>query len=289
MFVSRGSGVVVTPTRRRSDGGPSARALLISVLGQWVGPSETTVWTSTLVSALETLGIEERAARQAVNRTASDGWLIGESVGRYTRWRLSESGQRLLGTAWSRLQRSFDVDHPWDGQFLLLALTGTQPERQLRDRLATGLDFEGFGVLGPGLWIAADDSARAGADAILEACDLDGQALMFRASTVEGAETPAEVVALAWDLETAAIAHRAFLEEFEDAVPKDDRDAFALRTRLAHEWRHLLSVDPALPAELLPEDWAGTRARGVFHDCFGAWKKSATSYYTTMADEPAVS
>ncbi len=259
------------------------------MLGQWVGPSETPVWTSTLVSALEALGIEERAARQAVSRTASDGWLIGESVGRYTRWRLSESGRRLLGTAWSRLQRSFDVDHPWDGHFLLLALTGTSPERQLRDRLATGLDFEGFGFLGPGLWIAADHSARAGAEAILESCDLAGQALMFSAATVDGAETPAEVVALAWDLETAAVAHRAFLEEFDGAEPKDDQDAFALRTRLAHEWRHLLSVDPALPAELLPDDWAGTRARGLFHDCFAAWKKSATSYYITLADEPAVS
>ena len=90
---------VVTATRRRADGGPSARSLLISVLGQWVGPSATPVWTSTLVGALEALGIEERAARQAVNRTAADGWLEGESVGRYTRWRLTGSGRRLIGSA----------------------------------------------------------------------------------------------------------------------------------------------------------------------------------------------
>ena len=87
--------VVATATRRRADGGPSARSLLISVLGQWVGPTDTPVWTATLVGALEALGIEARAARQAVNRTAADGWLEGESVGRYTRWRLRLSLNRL--------------------------------------------------------------------------------------------------------------------------------------------------------------------------------------------------
>ena len=51
------NGVVVTATRRRSDGGPSARSLLISVLGQWVGPSDTPVWNATLISALDALGI----------------------------------------------------------------------------------------------------------------------------------------------------------------------------------------------------------------------------------------
>ena len=287
--MSRGSGVVVTATRRRADGGPSARALLISVLGQWVGNLDTPVWNATLVAALEALGVEERTARQSINRTASDGWLIGESVGRYTRWRLSDAGRRLLDTASSRLQRSFATDRHWDGTFLLLALTGVALDRHQRERLAAGLDFEGFGVLGPSLWIAADRTARSGADAVLDACGLDGQALLFEATTVEGAETPAEVVAMAWDLETAAAAHQAFLLEFEGVEPTDEREAFALRTRLAHEWRHLLSVDPALPPELLPADWPGSRATAVFHDRYRAWTPDASSYYTKLAQESSVS
>jgi len=281
--------VVATATRRRADGGPSARSLLISVLGQWVGPNDTPVWTATLVGSLEALGIEARAARQAVNRTAADGWLEGESVGRYTRWRLTTSGRRMIGSAVPRVQRSIVSDRTWDGTFLLLTLTGTTLDREARERLAVGLDFEGFGMLGPGTWVAVGEGSREGADSVLSACGLQDRALLFSAQTVDGAETPAEVVALAWDLDTAAAAHEAFLEEFERAVPADECEAFALRTRLAHEWRHLLSVDPSLPPQLLPADWVGTRARRVFQLRFSEWAEAATSYYIRLSEEPAVS
>ena len=201
--------VVATATRRRADGGPSARSLLISVLGQWVGPNDTPVWTATLVGALEVLGIESRAARQAVNRTAADGWLEGESVGRYTRWRLTSSGRRMIGSAVPRVQRSIVADQKWDGTFLLLMLTGTALDREARERLAVGLDFEGFGTLGTGTWVAVGEGSREGAEVVLTACGLQDEALLFQATTVEGAETPAEVVAMAWDLATAAAAHEA--------------------------------------------------------------------------------
>lgn len=281
--------VVATATRRRADGGPSARSLLISVLGQWVGPTDTPVWTATLVGALEALGIEARAARQAVNRTAADGWLEGESVGRYTRWRLTGSGRRMIGSAVPRVQRSIVSDRTWDGTFLLLTLTGAALDREARDRLAVGLDFEGFGMLGPGTWVAVGEGSREGADSVLSACGLEDRALLFSAQSVDGAETPGEVVALAWDLATAAAAHEAFLEEFERAMPADECEAFALRTRLAHEWRHLLSVDPSLPLQLLPPDWVGTRARKVFQLRFSEWAEAATSYYIRLCEEPVVS
>ncbi len=281
--------VVATATRRRADGGPSARSLLISVLGQWVGPTDTPVWTATLVGALEALGIEARAARQAVNRTAADGWLEGESVGRYTRWRLTSSGRRMIGSAVPRVQRSIVSDRTWDGTFLLLTLTGAVLDREARERLAVGLDFEGFGTLGPGTWVAVGEGSREGADSVLSACGLKDRALLFSAQSVDGAETPGEVVALAWDLASAAAAHEAFLEEFERAMPADECEAFAMRTRLAHEWRHLLSVDPSLPLQLLPADWVGTRARKVFQLRFSEWAEAATSYYIRLCEEPVVS
>lgn len=276
-----------TPTRRRADGGPSARALLISVLGQWVGPSDTPVWTSTFVGALEALGIEGRAARQAVNRTAADGWLEGEQVGRYTRWRLTPSGRRMIGSAVPRVARSITQSPEWDGTFVLVMLTGSAPDRATRDRLSIGLDFEGFGSLGPNVWVAVGGAAREGAESVLDSCGLTDEAVLFSATTI-GSATPAEVVALAWDLETAAAAHEEFIATYDRAEPADECEAFALRTRMAHEWRGLLSVDPSLPAELLPADWAGTRARAVFQRRFAEWAGPALSYYTTLSDEVVV-
>ena len=283
-----GSGVVVTATRRRSDGGPSARALLVGILGQYMVPRDEPVWTSTLVRGLEALGVEERAARQAVNRTASDGWLVGESVGRYTRWSLSPAGRRLLESAWLRLGRSLVADRSWDGHFLLVSLTGTPPDRRARERLAAGLDFEGFGSLGPGLWVAADQRAESGARVVLGELELEDQAVFFTAVPTASSESPAEVVARAWDLEWSAAAHERFLAEFADAEPADEGEAFALRTRLAHEWRHLLSIDPALPPELLPADWAGARAKARFQELQSRWTPAAEAYYTMLTEEAVV-
>ena len=286
--MSTGPGIVITATRRRADGGPSARALLISVIGQWVSPVAEPVWNATLVGALEAMGIEERAARQAINRTASDGWLEGEPVGRYTRWRVTPTGRRLLDTALDRFSRSLLRD-PWDGRFLLLVLTGAGPDRATRERLATRLDFEGFGTLGPNVWIAADRRARSGVEAMLERVDLPGPALVFDSETVEGAETPGEVVAMAWDLDTAAEAHESFIRAFEGVEPEDDREAFALATRLSHEWRHLLSVDPALPRELLPADWPGSRAGELFQRRRREWTDASTAYWASLVDGAVVS
>ena len=280
-----GSDVVVTATRRRADGGPSARALLVGILGQYVMPHDDAVWTSTLVGALEALGVEERAARQAVNRTAADGWLVGHSVGRYTKWSLSPAGRRLLQAAWLRLGRSLLPDRAWDGHFLLASLLGAPPDRRSRERLAAGLDFEGFGSLGPSLWVAADARAESGARVVIDELGLADRAVFFVAAPTATSESPAAVVARAWDLEGAALAHERFLAEFADADPADAREAFALRTRLAHEWRHLLSIDPALPPDLLPDDWAGTRAKERFAELQARWAEAAETYYTTLSEE----
>ena len=54
------------------------------------------MWTSALVEVLTNFGVEEKSARQALARTASEGWLTSERVGRRVRWALTPPGRRLL-------------------------------------------------------------------------------------------------------------------------------------------------------------------------------------------------
>ena len=42
------------------------------------------------------------------------------------------------------------------------------------------------------------------------------------------------------------------------------RQAFATRSRLVHEWRKFLFLDPGLPRSLLPDDWPGEKAAEFF-------------------------
>src|SRR5664280_2890263 len=62
-------------------GAPSARSLLVTVLGEFLLPAGGWVWTGTLVGVLGVLGIEASAARQALARSAADGWLVSERTG----------------------------------------------------------------------------------------------------------------------------------------------------------------------------------------------------------------
>jgi phenylacetic acid degradation operon negative regulatory protein len=88
-------------SRRHAAGAGSARGLLFTVLGEFVLPAGGAAWTSTLIDVLGRLGVEEKACRQALMRTAADGWLRAERVGRRTRWWLTDAADTMLteGTA----------------------------------------------------------------------------------------------------------------------------------------------------------------------------------------------
>ena len=73
-------------TWRREMRTDSARSLLMTLLGEYVLPRERAAWTSTFVEALSADGVEEKAARQALARTAAEGWITAERVGRRVRW-----------------------------------------------------------------------------------------------------------------------------------------------------------------------------------------------------------
>ena len=74
-----------TLSRRHAAGAESARGLLFTVLGEFVLPAGGSAWTSTIIEVLSRLGVEEKASRQALMRTAADGWLRSERVGRRSR------------------------------------------------------------------------------------------------------------------------------------------------------------------------------------------------------------
>src|ERR1700716_825043 len=85
-----------TTSRRREVSHASARSLLMTVLGEFVLPRDKPVWTSVLVDVLGILNVEEKSARQALARSAAEGWMVSERVGRRVRWSLTPPGRRLL-------------------------------------------------------------------------------------------------------------------------------------------------------------------------------------------------
>jgi phenylacetic acid degradation operon negative regulatory protein len=73
----------------------------------------------------------------------------------------------------------------------------------------------------------------------------------------------------AWDVEGLGRAYGRWLADARRLVTEaggdaDDEQAFAARSRLVHEWRKFLFLDPGLPRPLLPADWPGDEAAKFF-------------------------
>jgi phenylacetic acid degradation operon negative regulatory protein len=261
-------------SRRHAVGETSARSLLLTVLGEFVLPAAEPVWTSTIVEVLDSLGVEEKSARQALARTAADEWLASERVGRSVRWSLTASGRRLLTEGAERIYAFGTPAPPWDGRWLILYVSVPESKRRLRHRLRTRLTWAGFGSPGPGMWISPRPDREKEVHAVVDGFGLDDGAMSFTARFAAIGSEP-EMVSRAWDLDVVAAQYAGFVDVFGDLDPMTDHDIMLAQTRLVHEWRRFPFLDPRLPAELLPAGWIGDQARELFAGRHAAWAEGA--------------
>jgi phenylacetic acid degradation operon negative regulatory protein len=274
--------------RRRELRVPSARSLLLTVLGEYVLPAGEPVWTATLVSALGVLGVTEKAARQAIARSASDGWLASTRHGRRAQWELTEAGRRLLTEGAHRIYSFGQGRTGWDGRWLVLLTSAPQAGLDHRHRLRTRLTWAGFGALPGGVWVSTDPARENEANQILDELGLSGTCLSFVA-TSGGIGARQDLVARAWDLRAVQARYREFIGTFAPLDPANDRERMAAQTLLVHEWRKFPFLDPQLPRELLPAGWPGREAAALFAASHKRWQPGALRCWARLASpSPAV-
>jgi phenylacetic acid degradation operon negative regulatory protein len=265
-------------SRRREISQASARSLLMTMLGEFVLPRGGPVWTQALVSALALFGIEPKSARQALARTAAEGWLASERVGRQVRWSLTPPGRRLLSEGAQRIYTFGRDDVEWDGRWLILLLSVPESQRDLRHRIRTQLSWAGFGSPAPGAWISPHASHQAEAQRILDDAGMSGSAMSFLASYGQiGSQDT--LVARAWDLAALEQRYEHFIDQFTALTPATGQDVLQAQTRLVHEWRRFPFLDPGLPTRLLPPDWSGAKAAEEFHARHADWHPAAQRHW----------
>jgi phenylacetic acid degradation operon negative regulatory protein len=270
-------------SRRREVSGGSARSLLTTLLGEFVLPSHAPVWTSTLVDVLGLFGIEEKAARQALARTAAEGWLVSDRVGRRVRWTLTDPGRRLLAEGASRIYAFGSGAHEWDGRWLVVLVSVPETSRDLRHKLRTRLTWAGFGSPTAGVWITPHLTAEADAKLILDELELSPQAMSYLANYgALGSERA--MVERAWSLTDVGARYQAFVDEFTAMAPSTPDEMLRAQTLLVHEWRRFPFLDPQLPAVLLPPQWSGATATTLFADLHIQWRGPAQARWTELAD-----
>ncbi len=265
-------------SRRHAAGAASARGLLFTLLGELVLPADGTAWTTAILAVFARLGIEEKAARQALMRTAAAGWLDAEKIGRRTRWRLTGSARRLLTDGAERIYSFAGPAPEWDGRWLVVVTRIPEGDRRSRHVVRTRLSWAGFGTLGAGLWISPHPDREAEARRVLRDAGVAHDAHVFVAMRT-GLGDIRDMVAQAWDLTAVEGQYEEFVSEFGDREPAD---VLVRQLELVHAWRRFPSIDPALPRELLPGRWSGLAAARLFAERHEHWSGRARQEWKSL-------
>jgi phenylacetic acid degradation operon negative regulatory protein len=267
--------------RRRESVGTSARSLLLTVLGEFALPTRQPVWTGAFLGALAALGVEEKAARQALARSSTEGLLQADRVGRRTRWHLTDRGEQLLTEGTERIYGFMRRRQRWDGRWLVLAVTVPETNRRLRHKLRTRLTWAGMGSPASGIWVVPDAGRADEVAAIVEELGITHSTMSWTGPTA-GIGDPQDIVAAAWRLEEIEAAYDEFVERFATRRVDGQQEAFVAQVQLVHSWRRFPALDPALPAELLDHDWPGPDAATVFHRCHERWHRRAQAHWEAL-------
>jgi phenylacetic acid degradation operon negative regulatory protein len=268
----------VTEGLLRPRSGSSAKALLLTVLGEFLLPRGGSAWTQTLVAGLRVAGVEEKNARQAIARVGDQGLIIGARTGRRVRWTLTPSGADLLTAGTERIFQFGAPTDDWDGRWLVVLSSVPEDQRAERRRLRSRLAFAGFGFVGAGLAITPHLDREALANEVLKDLGLVDYVVVLRAEI--GDLVPAsELLNRAWDLDGLGARYRAFIRTFSGRAPATPAGRFAALVELVHEWRRFPFLDPELPAELLDPNWPGRRAKALFDRRHEQWAPQARAYF----------
>lgn len=257
--------------------GPSARAYLLLLLGDYTLDQAEAAWTQTVVDALGLIGFEEKAARKALTRSADAGLLTPERIGRRTRWHLTAIGHDALTAAKHRLFAP-GPEHDWNGDWLILLATVPENHRNLRHRLRTSLSWAGFGSLGPGVWLSPHPSHATEARQVFASLGEPVQGTLLHAR-LDNPEERQRLVTQAWDVTELDGQYRAFIDRFTAVRPASPDRALVELAHLLYRWRRLLLADPGLPPSLLPPQWNGEEARRLLLHRHPRWQRMARTWW----------
>lgn len=255
-----------------------ARGLLFTLLGEFVLPSGGSAWTSAFIEVFARLGVEEKAARQALARTAAGGWISPSRHGRRTRWLLTDAGRRLLTEGTDRIYALTGAQRSWDGTWLLVLARVPEADRAARHLLRTRLSWAGLGTPAPGIFITTYPERQDEVARVLRQAGI-ADAQIFRA-THQGGGSLETLIAQAWDLPAIEQRYAEFLAAF--GVAASGSDPLVRLIELVHAWRRFPSIDPGLPIELLPKPWSGERAATVFAARHAEWAPRALPQWRAL-------
>jgi phenylacetic acid degradation operon negative regulatory protein len=281
------------PISRRKGSALKARSVLFTLYGDYILHFGGAIWTGSLISLMGQLGFTPGTVRTALSRMCQQGWLRSTRDGKLSYYGLTDRGQERMEEAAGRI---FHLrGETWDGQWTVVTLGSSEGKRELREKARREMEWLGFGRLSAGTWISPHPIARTA----LNHLRLQGISSNVEAFTARhmGASSRSEIVTRCWDIPSIHRQYEQFMATWQprfrmcrahvgrnDPIP--DQECFADKTWLVHEYRKFLFVDPGLPAELLPRQWAGPAAWQLFRDYYELLANGAIRFFEQVFRAP---
>ena len=263
--------------------------LTMTLLGEfWAGRTEA-IPSVALVRLLGAFGINEQAARVALGRLAARGALIMERRGRTTWYRQSPNLLHILPQGRAIAAGFGEPRTGWDGTWSIVTWSMAGGTAAAAHRVRLNLRELGFAPLNPGVWVSPDHPSDDLADAFAVADDIVFTVFTARDAEVTGATSPRST----WDPQELRPEYDNFIELFQPQLesltqrPVSPSEALVMRTRAVYRWFVIATLDPDLPAELLPIDWPRTEARRLFVSLVDHTTPIAERYVRSIIGESA--
>lgn len=265
--------------------------MIFTLYGDYISHYGSKIWIGSLIRLLSEFGHNDQSVRAAISRMNKQGWVHSEKIGNRSYYSLTERGQKRIDEAAKRIFKL--MPEKWDGQWRILMYTIPEEIRSIRDELRKELVWSGFGTMSNSCWISANNLEKQVFD-LIEKYDI-GNYVDFFIANYAGPDENERLVEKSWNLHEINSKYQAFIAEYSPKYIIDknkiqkgnmsDAECFVERTKLVHEYRKFLFVDPGLPEELLPEKWLGSHAASLFSDYYKELAEPASRFFESVFKE----
>lgn len=262
----------------QAGGRLSAWSLIVSFLGDAIGPRGGVVSAGTVQGVMQRLGIGAGAVRTAISRLSADGWIERSREGRNSFYRLSGDVEETVRAAERRIYAASSLLPADAPRSLIIA---AEP---LSEQALAGLEPAGALQLAPQVIlcfaVAAElaDSLRIPGASFAELSSLEpGDAMRARLAEARHFAEFEELRAAYLPLGTA----------LQQAANPPTVDAMALRCLMIHEWRRLALRVPAIPADLSEPGDPEPRTRALIAAIYSRLLPASEAWLDADATTPS--
>lgn len=269
----------------------NTQSMIFTLYGDYICHYGSKIWIGSLIRLLKEFGHNEQNVRVAVSRMVKQGWLQSEKKGNKSYYFLTKQGEKRILEAGKRIFKL--KPRKWDGKWRVLLYTIPEEDRHIRDELRKELQWSGFGSFTNGCWISPNRMVEE-VKAIIQKYNIENHVELFLSDHV-GPTNNAELIAKSWDLDSIEERYEEFIDKYSKQFiihqsmiaqgNMSDAECFVERTKLVHEYRKFLFIDPGLPNELLPEMWSGNHAALLFSQYYKILAGPASKFFESIFEK----